>query len=149
MSEKIIPPVFSPSVNVYSGVGATKSTPKPTMVIDANILDYGDVFEKRNFEPGRLYSLEKNGKVKGLFEGKKNGDFVSLTRTQGDGILEKVKTGATTLMARFSQGGGLTDLVEIAGDKMTFISRGGHLSEAVGRDAQIKLSNIVRGIKVL
>lgn len=149
MSEKIIPLALSFNTNRYAGIDKVKPAVKNTIVIDANIFDYGDVFEKKKFETGKLYSLEASGKVKGLFEGAKNGDFVSLTKTFEGGLLEKIKNGATTMFARYSKNGELTDLVEMAGDKFIFMSHSGQVSEAVGHSAQAKLRNVIKGIKII
>lgn len=149
MSEKIIPLALSFNTNRYAGIDRVKPTVKNTMVIDADKFDYGDVFEKNKFESGRLYSLEANGKVKGLFESKNGKDFISLTKTFDGGILEKVKNGESVLMARYSNKGMLTDLAEIIGDKITFIERSGKITEASGFGAKMKLQSFIKGIKIV
>lgn len=149
MSEKICPVGFSFVTNRYSNSDlACKSQKMPTIILDSKIYDYGDVFERAHFEPERLYSWESNGKVIGLFEGK--GDsFVSLTRTFEGGIIEKVKKGTNSLIARYTPMGKLTDLVEITPNKMAFLDVSGRLAEAKGLQAKIKLQNVIKGLVVI
>ena len=149
MSEKIYPIGFSFNTNRYQNSDLVQKTQqKTTVILDEKIYDYGDIFEKKNFEPNRLYSWEGNGKVKGLFEGK--GDsFVSLTKTSEGGIFEKIKNGASTLIARYTREGKLTDLVEVTPNKTTFIDMSGKLSEATGTAARTKLQHVIKGIVIV
>ena len=152
MSEKISPIGFSFNTNRYSNsdlVQKAKPQHKPTVVVNSEIFDYGDVFERRHFEPERLYSWEGNGKVKGLFEAKTRDNFVSLTKTKEGGIFEKVKKGASELFARYTKEGRLVELAEVTPDKTVFINRVGKLSEETGMAAKVKLQNLIRGIKVI
>ena len=149
MSEKICPVGFSFVTNRYSKSDlACKSQKKPTAILDTRMYDYGEVFEMAHFEPERLYSWEGNGKVKGLFEGKGD-NFVSLTKTFDGGIFEKIKKGASTMMARYNCEGRLVELAEITPNKATFIDRTGTLSEKVGAAAKAEIQNFIRGIKVI
>ena len=149
MSEKICPVGFSFITNRYSRSDlACKSQKMPTVILDSKMYDYGEVFERAHFEPERLYSWEANGKVKGLFEGK--GDrFVSLTKTTDGGILEKVKKGASSLVARYTREGKLVDLVEVTPNKTTFMDMACRVTEATGMSAKTKLQNVIRGIKII
>lgn len=149
MTEKICPIGFSFVTNRYSKSDlACKPQKMPTVILDSKIYDYGEVFEKAHFESERLYSWESNGKIKGLFEGK--GDsFVSLTRTFEGGILEKTKKGESSLLARYTPFGKLTNLVEITPNKMTFLDTSGKLVEATGMLAKTKLQNVIKGIVVI
>lgn len=150
MSEKISPIGLSFNTNRYSRSDlVNKPQYKPTVILDSNIYDFGETFECVHFEPNRLYSWEGNGKVKGLFEAKNKDNFISLTKTFEGGIFEKIKKGASTLMARYTSEGKLAELAEITPNKATFIDRSGILSEKAGLAAKVEIQNFIKGIKVI
>ena len=150
MSEKICPIGLSFNTNRYSRSDlVSKPQHIPTVILDCEKYDFGDIFEKRHFDPDVLYSWEDKGKVKGLFEGKNSENFVSLTKTFDGGILEKIKKGASSMIARYTKEGKLVELAEITPDKAIFIDRADELCEATGAAAKVKLQHFIKGIKVV
>ena len=150
MSEKISPIGLSFITNRYSGSDLVhKPQYKSTVILDTSVYDFGEIFEKKHFDSNVLYSWENKGRVKGLFEGKNSDNFVSLTKTFDGGIFEKIKKGASTMMARYNCEGRLVELAEITPNKATFIDRTGTLSEKVGAAAKAEIQNFIRGIKVI
>ena len=150
MSEKICPLGLCFNTNRYSRSDlVSKPQHKPTVILDYEKYDFGDIFERKHFEPGVLYSWEDKGRVKGLFEAKNSENSVSLTKTFDGGILEKVKEGASELFTRYTRDGKLVELAEITPDKAIFIDRAEQLSEVTGAAVKVKLQHFIRGIKVV
>ena len=149
MSEFYLMPVGGIERNRRKERTISITEPKKTVIVDKSIYNYDDIFEKAKSQNNVLYSLENRGKVHGLFERTAKDKYVSLTRTENGGIIEKVKNGATSLIAKYTKEGKLTDLIEETGSKISFINRAGKYTEMTGKTAVEQMNNIVRGIKIV